>query len=200
VKVCGITRAEDALLAAELGASAVGLVFWPKSPRRVSPEIARAIVAVLPASVVCVGVFVDQPIDDVRRTSQFARLGAIQLHGSEPVEYAQALLEPVIKAVPVHDGFEAEALDRLPATITVLLDAHDPERHGGTGKTVNWEAASQAARRRPIVLAGGLTPWNVAHAVAVVHPYAVDVSSGVEREPGIKDAQKLRAFFRALGQ
>lgn len=198
VKVCGITRIEDAVIAADLGAAAIGFVFWPQSPRYVEPDVAREIAAALPASIVCVGVFVNQEAAYVRHTAAHVRLGAVQLHGDESTEYAAALLEPVIKAVPIVEGFDASTLDALPAAITVLLDAHDPKRRGGTGTAVDWTIAARAAARRPIVLAGGLTAANVAEAVRTVRPYAIDVSSGVEAAPGRKDAKKLEAFFAAV--
>ena len=198
VKVCGITRIDDALLAADLGAAALGFVFWPRSPRFIEPAVAREIVAALPAAVVTVGVFVDQAADYVRETSEAVPLGAVQLHGSESVSFAESLMTPVIKAVPVDERFDPAALDDLPSSLTVLLDAYDPARRGGTGQTINWQRARLAARRRPIVLAGGLTPENVIAAIDIVRPYAVDVSSGVETAPGIKDARKLTAFFKAL--
>lgn len=198
VKVCGITRIEDAVLAADLGASAIGFVFWPRSPRFVEPETARVIASAMPASIVCVGVFVDQETTYVRQTAAQVRLGAVQLHGHESVEFATALTEPVIKAVPVQEGFDPESLDRLPRAITVLLDAHDPERRGGTGRTIDWTVAARAAARRPVILAGGLTPDNVCDAIRIVRPYAIDVSSGVESSPGIKDRDKLRVLFDAL--
>jgi phosphoribosylanthranilate isomerase len=198
VKVCGITRIEDALLAADLGAAALGFVFWPGSPRFVEPARAREIAVALPRTVVCVGVFVDQDAAYVRTTSAAVGLGAVQLHGHESVEFAAALMEPVIKAVPVREGFQPETLDALPSSITVLLDAHDPDRRGGTGKVIDWDLARQAAGRRPVILAGGLTPDNVGAAVAAVDPYAVDVSSGVESAPGVKDAARLRQFFAAV--
>ena len=198
VKVCGITRIEDAVLASDLGASAIGFVFWPRSPRFIEPETARAIAAAMPASLVCVGVFVDQDAAYVRQTAAHVHLGAVQLHGNESVAFARSLMEPVIKAVPIRPGFVPELLDLLPAAITVLLDAHDPERHGGTGRTIDWSVAARAATRRPVVLAGGLTPDNVRDAIQTVRPYAIDVSSGVESSPGVKDPAKLRALFKAL--
>ena len=199
VKVCGITRIEDALLAADLGAAAIGFVFWPKSPRVIGVDRAHAIAAAVPPWVVCVGVFVDQDASFVRETARDVPLGAIQLHGSEPLEYVATLLQPVVKALPVRAGFDVKALEQFPSAITVLLDAHDPERRGGTGISIDWTIAKAASMRRPIVLAGGLTPENVAGAIETVHPYAVDVSSGVESAPGVKDPDKMRAFFRAVG-
>lgn len=198
VKICGITREEDAQLAAQLGATAIGLVLWPGSPRYVDARHARAIVEALPSGVRAVGVFVNQPLDEVRRSADAAALAAVQLHGEEPLEYAQALLQPVVKAVPVASGFDPAALDAWPQEITVLLDAHDPVRRGGTGTTIDWTLAADAAARRPVLLSGGLTPENVADALARVRPYGIDLSSGVERAPGIKDPERLRALFDVL--
>jgi len=200
VKVCGVTRVEDALLAAELGASAIGFVFWPGSPRFVDPGRAAAIVRELPPLIATVGVFVDQPLEDVRRTAQHVPLAAVQLHGDEPLAYAHQLLQPVIRSVAVDDGFTPRSLDRIPAEITVLLDAHDPLRRGGTGRTIDWNAAAEAAARRPVFLSGGLNPANVAEAITRVRPYGVDLSSGVESSPGVKDPARLRALFEAIAE
>lgn len=200
VKICGVRRAEDALLAAELGAAAVGFVFWPESPRFIDPYRAKQIVERLPPFVAAVGVFVDQPPEYVLGVAGLLNLGAIQLHGDETVDdYARGAFR-LIKAVPVTGAFEPAALRRVPARATVLLDAHDPVRRGGTGRTIDWSAAATAARLRPVILSGGLTPANVAAAVAAVQPYAVDVSSGVESAPGIKHPDRLRALFAALDQ
>jgi len=198
VKICGVTRVEDALLAAELGASAIGLVFWPGSSRAVDPGRAREITDRLPPFVTAVGVFVDQPVAFVREIVEAARLRAIQLHGSEAVEAYDGLPWPVIKAIPVRGGVRPPELLRLPARVIALLDAHDPVRVGGTGRTIDWQVAASVAVERPIILSGGLRPENVAEAVATVRPYAVDVASGVEQEPGVKDAARLRAFFAAV--
>jgi phosphoribosylanthranilate isomerase len=196
VKICGITRTEDAQLAARLGAWAIGFIFWPRSPRSIAVEAARAIIRELPPLVTPVGVFVNEPpavIDDVARR---AGLGAVQLHGDEPPEAVAAVEARVIKAVSL------ETLDRhaWPDRVTLLLDTHDPERRGGTGHTTDWAKAAELARVRPIVLAGGLRPENVAEALRRVAPAAIDVSSGVEAEPGIKDAVRLRALFDAVGR
>ena len=191
VKVCGVTRLEDACFAAELGASAIG-------PRCIDTAQAAAISALLPRSVTAVGVFVDQPIEEVRRIAEEAALGGVQLHGHESIEYARGLLPPVIKAVPVDDRFCAESLDVFPPDITVLLDAHDPVRRGGTGRTIDWSAAAAAAALRPVFLSGGLNPGNIREAVARVRPYGVDLSSGVEASPGVKDHAKLRELFEAV--
>jgi len=199
VKICGIRRREDALLATELGASAVGFVFWPDSPRFIDPYRAREIVRVLPPFVTTVGVFVDQPDDYVNDVAGLLNLGAIQLHGREPVPSYARSSHRVIKAVPVADGFDpATALAALPAHVTVLLDAHDPLQRGGTGRTIDWTQAAAAARTRRVILSGGLNAGNVSEAARTVRPYALDVSSGVESSPGVKDADKLRAFFQAV--
>jgi phosphoribosylanthranilate isomerase len=199
VKICGVTRIDDALLAADLGAAVIGLVFWPGSPRFIDPSRAREIAAALPAPVTTVGVFVDQPLDDIRRIAERVGLSAIQLHGDEPAHLARALLQPVIKAVAVRPGFVPESVDAWPEEVTVLLDAHDPAKRGGTGTTIDWSLAAAAAARRPVFLSGGLNPQNIGDAVERVRPYAVDLSSGVESSPGIKDPAKLQALFRALG-
>lgn len=198
VKICGITRTEDALLAAELGAAAIGFIFWPQSPRHVEVAQAQEISRLLPSTVSTVGVFVDQPLDEVREVAEAVNLGAIQLHGNETLEYARGLLQPVIKAVPVDERFVPHALDALPLEITVLLDSHDPIRRGGTGRTIDWSFAAAAAARRPVFLSGGLNPGNVSEAIARVKPYGVDLSSGVEAAPGIKDPAKLRALFDSI--
>lgn len=198
VKICGITRPEDALRAAGLGASALGFVFWPASPRCVAPEAAARIIETLPPAVVPVGVFVDQPLDEVRRIAALARLGAIQLHGHEPEEYWRALEQPIIKAVAVTGPDTLRLVTALPAAVTPLLDVHDPVRRGGTGHRVDWSVAAAAAAARAVFLSGGLRPENVADAIACVHPHGVDVSSGVESQPGVKDPARLEAFFDAI--
>lgn len=198
VKVCGIRRREDALLAAALGASAIGLIFWPRSARVVDVDTARTVVAALPPFVTPVGVFVNPTREEVLTTAEAVKLGAVQLHGDEPPEWYASFPHRVIKAVPVSEAFDPRALGEVPASATVLLDAHDPIGRGGTGRVVDWTRAAAAARTRPVILSGGLTPENVASAVDAVHPYAVDVASGVESAPGVKDHGKLRAFFAAL--
>jgi phosphoribosylanthranilate isomerase len=197
VKICGITSAEDARLAADLGAWAIGFVFWPASPRFVDPSRARDIVERLPAVVTPIGVFVDQPAEHVEEVSRLVRLGAVQLHGRESTAYAQSLSRRVIKALGVDEATEASTLAAWGGT-TILLDAVDGARRGGTGRTIDWPAAARIARERPIVLAGGLRPDNVAEAVRLVKPAAIDVSSGVERSPGRKDPALMEALFAAL--
>lgn len=193
VKVCGITRLEDAAAAVDAGARALGFVFWPNSPRFVDPFRARAIVATLPPFVTPVGLFVNQPHDYISGVSSLVRLGAVQLHGDESVAFARSLRQPVIRALTL-----ADRIEEWPVRMRVLLDAHDPDRRGGTGRMIDWTAAAVVAQARPILLAGGITPENVAEAVARVRPFGIDVSSGVEHAPGIKDHAKIRAIFEAL--
>jgi len=194
VKICGLTRLEDAQEAVERGAAAIGFVFWPESPRFVDPFRARAIAAKLPPFVAAVGVFVDQPVTYVNQVASLVRLTAVQLHGAETPSYAGAIARPVIKAI-IPQG---QSFDDWPSRVTLLVDANDPVRKGGTGTRADWSAAAVVARRRRVLLAGGLTPENIADAVAAVRPFGVDVSSGVEASPGIKDARRLAALFRAL--
>jgi phosphoribosylanthranilate isomerase len=197
VKICGITTVEDALLAAELGASAIGLVFWPNSPRFVEVAHARTIVAALPPFVAAVGVFVDQPEHAMYITREVG-LSAVQFHGDEiPGTYRKFPIR-VIKAVTVRDASAIEEAAAVPASATVLLDAHDRVKRGGTGRVVDWSIAAMIARQRPVILSGGLSSENVTEAVRTVAPYAIDVSSGVELAFGRKDPVKLRALFAAL--
>ena len=193
IKICGITRDEDARLAADLGAWAVGFIFWPGSARAIEPHVARDIVRRLPPFVTPVGVFVDQRREEIEEIAAMVRLGVVQLHGNERPELASSLSHRVIKAVPLDGGGRAAGLEDWPDTL-VLLDAHDPVRRGGMGRPIDWEAAAAIARRRPIVLAGGLTPANIEDAIARVQPFGVDVCSGVEASPGIKDPAKVKEF------
>ena len=196
VKICGITRMEDARLAAALGASAIGFVFWPGSPRFVTPAQAREIAAAVPPFVARVGVFVNQPAGHVSDVASEVGLDVVQLHGNEDVAYARLVGRRVIRAAALS---EASALvDGWPAAVTLLIDAIDGERRGGTGRPVDWGTAAALAARRPIILAGGLRPENVEEAIRRVRPLAVDVSSGVESEPGVKDGRRLREFFSAV--
>lgn len=198
VKICGICRAEDAVLAAELGARAIGLVFWPGSPRFVDAHRARSIVAALPPWVATIGVFVDQPPDFVAGVAELVQLSAVQLHGSELVADFAAPGRRLIKAVPVASGFSMSAISGLPPEVMVLLDACDPVRRGGTGQKIEWTVAAAVARQRAVMLSGGINAENVCEAIEQVRPRAIDVSSGVESAPGVKDPVKLRALFAAV--
>jgi phosphoribosylanthranilate isomerase len=200
IKICGITRAEDAQLAAALGADAVGFVFWPSSPRFIDPYRARQIAAALPSFVTPIGVFVDQPVEYVNGVARLVRLGGVQLHGHENAGYWVRVKHRIIKSVPVTDAIDRTTLDAIPESITPLLDVHDPVTFGGTGRTIDWSLGAAVARMRSVILAGGLRPDNVTAAIAAVQPYGVDVSSGVERTPGVKDPDRLRAFIDAVRQ
>ena len=201
VKVCGMTRLADARLACELGASAVGFVFWDKSPRRIDPRAAAEITAALPAGALAVGVFVDAPVERMCELVDRVGLGAVQLHGDETRQQIRRLPADVtlIKALAVRSPADVETALGLPDRLTVLLDVHDPVRRGGTGRTVDWTLAAEVARRRRTFLAGGLGPDNVAEAIAAVRPYGVDASSRLEASPGIKDPARVRAFLTAAG-
>jgi phosphoribosylanthranilate isomerase len=192
-KVCGITRLTDALHAVKHGATALGFVFWPRSPRCVAPEHAAAIIAELPDTVTAVGVFVNQPVDEIQRIAAQTRLTTIQLHGDEPPAYGHALPWPVLRAMSLEtvNG----NLEEWPEDTTLLLDAHDPVLRGGTGEAIDWSRAAEIAAMRRVVLAGGLTPDNVHDAITSVRPFGVDVSSGVEESPGVKDFDKVARFL-----
>ena len=198
VKVCGITSPEDALLAAEAGASAIGLIFWPNSPRFVDRAMARRIVDALPSFVLRVGVFVDQSLDMLTRTSDDVGLDIIQLHGSERPEMVACLPRRVLKAIRVGTESVLEEVEQYESA-AILLDTKDEQRPGGTGQSFDWRLAQQVRAKVPfLVLAGGLTPENVAAAIKSVGPDAVDVSSGVESRPGKKDPVKLKGFMEAV--
>lgn len=198
VKMCGMTRAEDAASAVAIGADALGFVFWPKSPRALTAERARAIAREVPAFIPRVGVFVNAPVDDVAEAIDEAELTAAQLHGTETVEAFEALGVPRLKAVTLDTRAEVDQAAALPSHVLVLVDAIDTVRMGGTGTVADWSLAAALAARRPIVLAGGLNADNVGDAIASVRPWGVDVSSGIERSPGVKDADRMRAFVAAV--
>ena len=200
VKVCGITRLEDARIATDLGAFAIGFVFWPASPRFVDAERARSIVRALPPLVMAIGVFVDQPQAEVNEVADRVGLGAVQLHGNETPAYCEGIERRVIRAIGLRESMDVKSVDQWPPSVTVLLDAYDPEKRGGTGRPVDWTIAAAIASARPTILSGGLRPENVGAAITTVRPYAIDVSSGVEARPGVKDARRLRAFFEAVGE
>jgi phosphoribosylanthranilate isomerase len=193
VKICGITRLEDAVQALQSGASALGFVLWPKSPRFIAPAQVRAIVDRLPEDVTTIGVFVDEPADGIKRAVDVAGLRAVQVNDDARPEQLLGIGRPVFKVVTLTTADRVAS--EWPDEVTLLLDAHDPVRRGGTGVTVDWSRAGAIARRRRLVLAGGLTPGNVADAIAQVQPYGVDVCSGVEAAPGVKDHGKLSAFI-----
>jgi phosphoribosylanthranilate isomerase len=201
VKICGLTMLEDARQAAELGAWALGMIFWPGSPRACTVEQAEAIGAQLHRQVELTGVFVNAPLDEVAATADVCRFSLLQLHGDEGPAYCQEAARRtgcrVVKAARVHDAAQIQAL-RAYHTDYHLLDAHSPKAPGGTGESFDWELARLHPGTPPVILSGGLTPDNVAQAIAAADPFAVDTASGTEAEPGRKDPDKLAAFFRAV--
>jgi phosphoribosylanthranilate isomerase len=200
VKICGITTWGDARLSIDLGASALGFNFYPPSPRAISPADAWSIIRRLPPFVEAVGVFVNWPPLVVDALARALRLGSVQLHGTEsPLELSELVRKHrVIKALQVKPGFRAASIARYALADAILLDGFARGLHGGTGRTLDWKLARTAGRYGRIILAGGLTPANIAEAIQVAQPYAVDVASGVEARPGRKDPAKLRALFQAI--
>jgi phosphoribosylanthranilate isomerase len=197
VKICGITNLADGLGAVEAGADALGFVFYERSPRQVSLQEAAAIIHQLPSFVIKVGLFVNAPEETVFRAIGECGLSLLQFHGDEPPRYCLQFGLMSMKAFRIRDAASLEALPNYP-TDAWLLDGYVPGKVGGAGETFNWDLAVEAQRwGRPIFLAGGLTPENVAEAVRRVRPFAVDVSSGVEAAPGKKDLAKVKAFVQA---
>ena len=187
IKICGITRLEDALCAAACGADAVGFIFHPASPRCTTPDRARSIIARLPQGIVTVGVFVNQAKETVEKTVEACGIDLIQLHGDEAPAYCLHFPpERVIKAVSPRTPGELRSLDAYRVR-AFLIDRRDQSRYGGTGKLADWSLAAELRRMRPLILAGGLNPGNIEEALAVVMPQAVDINSGCESAPGIKD-------------
>jgi phosphoribosylanthranilate isomerase len=203
VKVCGITRLEDAELAVVLGAWALGFILWPQSPRAADPAVAAGIAAALRRRAELVGVFVNATLDEIAHAADELHLSHLQLHGDEgPAFCAEAGRRTgakVIKAVRVASAADFQDLERY-HTDFHLLDTDARGLRGGTGETWDWALAARRRRKVPAILSGGLTPGNVAAGIEAVDPYAVDVSSGVEASPGVKDPAKLAAFMAAIPQ
>ena len=197
VKVCGITRLEDAEAAIACGAQALGFNFHRPSPRYIAPERVREIVAELPPFVVTTGVFVQQSAEEMDRIVALCPLDRIQLHGGEPAEMVGAVSRPAYRAFRLKEEGDLAAVEAAPED-TVLLDTFDLELFGGTGRAFNWEWARRIGETHRVILAGGLTPDNVARALAAAQPAALDVVTGVEAAPGIKDAGKIARFFEAV--
>jgi len=195
IKICGITNSEDALHAAACGADALGFVFYDKSPRAVTPEQVRQIVAELTPFVTTVGLFVNEAPEKIRQISDFCGLDVLQLHGDEGPEQCVYPPRRVLKALRVKGEESLVGLDDFQVS-ALLLDAWRPDSYGGTGHVCDWQLAERVAARRRVILAGGLTPDNVAEAIRRVRPYGVDVSSGVESAPGQKDPERVAAFIR----
>jgi phosphoribosylanthranilate isomerase len=201
IKICGITNLEDALLAAELGADALGFIFYPKSPRSVATETAREIIAQLPPFVAAVGVFVDEEAAVVQELVASLGLDWVQLHGQESPEYCRSLGRKVIKGFRIKNEASLKELALYRGSVQAfLLDTYKKGQVGGTGEVFDWHLARAAKPYGRIILAGGLTPGNVARAIEVALPAAVDAASGTEAAPGRKDPEKLRGFFKAVAQ
>ncbi len=200
VKVCGITRQKDAAYACELGADAIGLIFYPKSPRNIDIDAAAAIAKTLPDHVARVGVFVNPELDVLRRHIDYVGLDVVQVHGDhdwEMLRFVGALrLVPAIQAGDAMQLADLEIAGRQSAAL--LLDAHKSGQYGGTGHRTNWDLARNAVEKYRIILAGGIGPENAREAIEYVNPYAIDVNSGVEENPGIKDHQKLAHLFKNI--
>jgi phosphoribosylanthranilate isomerase len=195
IKFCGMTRPDDVALAGELGVYAAGFVFWEGSPRSIDVLTAARLINRLPASVMPVGVFVRPTREEIARAVEIAGIRVAQIHGTDDLGlYADGAWHLWMAASLAAD----DLAPTVPAGVTVLLDTHDPERHGGTGRVIDWDAAGRIASRRRVLLAGGLTPSNVAEAIRRVRPYGVDVSSGIEERPGMKSSDAMRAFVTAV--
>ena len=198
IKICGVTRAQDAQACAASGADAIGLVFYPRSSRAVTVHQAADIVAAVPPFVSVVALFVDEPIGSIERIISTLPIDVIQFHGDESAEFCHQFGRPWIKALRVRPGLDVvEECQRFSKARGVLLDSWQADVPGGTGKTFDWRLATQALCV-PVVLAGGLTHDNVGEGMRALHPAAVDVSGGVEVSPGLKDAKKIRQFIAAV--
>jgi phosphoribosylanthranilate isomerase len=200
VKICGITNAPDAQAAVSAGADALGFIFYSKSPRFVEPKVAQHIISELPPFVLPIGVFVNEEPTVVQNIIEECGLALAQLHGDETPAYCESLERPVLRGIRLRDrgSFLAMAEYRGRAGVRgFVVDAYSESGFGGTGETTNWDIAAEAAKAAPILLAGGLTPENVQEAIQKVKPYGVDVSSGVESNPGKKDPAKVQAFIHA---
>jgi phosphoribosylanthranilate isomerase len=195
VKVCGMTSLKDALVAVEEGADAVGFIFYKKSPRSVTMKTVREIVLELPPFVDTVGVFVDETAEQINKIADYCNLDIIQLHGDESPTFCKKIRRRVIKAFRIKDMQSVKKLSGF-LVCGFLLDTFSENLHGGTGKVFDWNLVLPAKKFGSVIMAGGLTPNNVQQAIRQVRPYGVDVCSGVESEPGIKDHKKIRAFLK----
>ena len=194
VKICGITNKEDALYAAGCGADALGFIFYEKSPRYIEPDNAKTIIAALPPFVTTVGVFVNKDFNDIRDITLLTGVTVVQLHGDESPSYCNLVEGKLIKAIRVKNYSSIEGLKKYDVDV-FLLDSFDKNSFGGSGLTFDWKLAEKAKQYGKIILAGGLTPDNVEEAVKKVAPYGVDVNSGVEKKPGIKNKNKVKEFI-----
>ncbi len=197
VKICGITSFNDAIMAAHYGASALGFIFYEKSPRYINPEILKTWISNVPSSVKKVGVFVNKDVDKVNKIAEELNLGMVQLHGDESPEYCNQMIKPVIKVFRVNNKFDSIMLNNYQVA-TFLFDTYNKENHGGTGESFDWQSILQLNTEIPVILSGGLNADNVLEGIEVVKPSAVDVNSGVEAAPGKKDEEKIKNLFTIL--
>ena len=196
IKICGITNVEDALLAVELGADALGFIFYRESKRYIRPERAHEIISKLPPFVTTVGVFVNQELDEIKNIKEEAGFDLFQLHGDESPDFCKRLGRGVIKTIRVRGSINPEEIESYPVQ-TVLFDTYSTKGYGGTGESFRWKVLKGLNSSKRIILSGGLSPENVSQAIRIVNPYGVDVSSGVEDYPGKKNPQRLKKFIEA---
>ncbi len=197
IKICGITNLNDAMLALDLGADALGFIFYRDSKRYISAEDASRIISKLPPFAKTVGVFVNQGVEELKSMKTRIGFDIFQLHGEEGPDYCRRLGNSVIKAMRVKDRIIHEEVDSFPVQ-ALLFDAYSTAEFGGTGRSFDWGLLKGITLSKAVIVSGGLTPENVAEAIDIVNPYAVDVSSGVEDYPGKKNAVKLKAFIKAV--
>ena len=195
VKICGMTNLKDVKVAVDGGVDAVGFIFYKKSPRSVTMQAVREIVLELPPFVDSVGVFVNETAEQINKISDHCKLDRVQLHGDESPAFCKKIRRRVIKVIRVKDIQSLKKLSDYPVS-SFLLDTFSEDQYGGTGKVFDWNLAYPAKKYGPIILAGGLTPINVRQAIQRIQPYGVDVCSGVESQPGIKDHKKMQAFLK----
>ena len=197
VKICGTTNLKDAMFAVDSGADAIGFIFFKKSPRHISQKEVKDIVAQLPPFIEAVGVFVNETSDKINRVTEQCRLTAVQLHGEESPAFCRRIKRRVIKTFRVKDAHSFKGISKYDVS-GFLLDSYTDENRGGTGKVFDWNLALRAKKQGPVILAGGLNPYNVYTAIHRVKPFGVDVCSGVERSPGIKDLMKIDEFIKSV--
>ena len=197
VKICGMTQLKDAAFAVEQGADAVGFIFYNKSPRSVTMKAARDIILKLPPLVDTVGVFVNESVDRINKVANYCGLDLVQLHGEESPAFCRKIQRRVIKAFRIKDLQSVKQLEKYSVS-GYLLDTFSDNLHGGTGKIFDWNLALPAKKMGPVILAGGLTARNILQAIRQARPYGVDVCSGVEKLPGVKDPEKVRAFLKNI--
>ena len=195
VKICGMTNLKDVKVAVDGGVDAVGFIFYKKSPRSVTMQAVREIVLELPPFVDSVGVFVNETAEQINKIADHCKLDRVQLHGDESPAFCKKIRRRVIKAIRVKDIQSLKKLSDYPVS-SFLLDTFSEDQYGGTGRVFDWNLAYPAKKYGPIILAGGLTPINVHQAIQRIQPYGVDVCSGVESQPGIKDHKKMKAFLK----